>query len=216
MLNVNTSGGSLRERTESGELMRLVGERLTRNGLDVRRPEEPGRSPLSIAGQGMPCELSVNDSGYVQLECGPRTADEADPGQLADLAFTLLTSGAEDQPHHPREAERHGLTLKGIVGRELRDRGLAVALNVYADEIGLDTYTEIVVTSPDSTQDAEVRVTDDGGLTWLRDYWAEAAAITLEPTFSWSIPDPAKLADDIAATVTLAISRGLTGGQVNG
>jgi len=98
------------------------------------------------------------------------------------------------------------ITFKGIVGLELKARGLDVGLEVYEDEDYYAAVAEIVVTSPESEEIARVRVTDDGGVTWERDYWPEAAVITWEPDYSGWIADPGSVAGAIVATITRAIS----------
>jgi hypothetical protein len=49
-------------------------------------------------------------------------------------------------------------------------------------------------------------VTDDGGLTWIRDYQAETAAIASGPDFSGSTADPASVANSVVEAVTRAMS----------
>jgi hypothetical protein len=51
-----------------------------------------------------------------------------------------------------------------------------VDLAVYCDETVFDTFTEIIATAPGS-EDGQVCVTDDGGLTWTRDCQAGPAAV---------------------------------------
>jgi len=189
-----------------GELMRLVAGGLTMNGFDVRLPEREDGCRLTIGCQGARCALSVSDWGYVEWECSPWASDEADPKQIADLATTLLTGRGGDYPRRGKGYERPGLTLKGIVGLELKARGLDVDLEVYEDEHYFDAQAEIVVTNPGTGGDAKVRVTDDGSVTWARDYWAEAATIIWEPEYCGWIADPAEVAGAVVETITRAMS----------
>ena len=58
--------------------------------------------------------------------------------------------------------------------RELKARGLDVEMAVYCDETAFDTLAEIIATVPGQGDDGgQVCVTDEGGLTCPRDYWAE-------------------------------------------
>jgi len=194
-------------RTKPGELMRLVAEGLTGNGFDVRPPEYEGGCRLSIGCQGARCTVAVTDWGDVEWEWCPWASSEADPKRIADTATALLTGQPQDYPHRGNGYGRDSLTFKGIVGLELRGRGFGVDLEVYEDTDCFDARAEIVVTHPDSGEDATVHVTDDGSVTWTRDYWAEAATIIWEPEFCGWITDPAKLASTVVTTITRAMSQ---------
>jgi len=98
------------------------------------------------------------------------------------------------------------ITFKGIVGLELKSRGLNVALNVFKDEEYFDAMAEIMVTNPGTEEDARVCITDDGHVSWARDYVTEAMTTTREPEFREWIDDPAKVADAVVATITQAMS----------
>jgi hypothetical protein len=209
MLDVNNACGSVADRanrTEPGELLRLVAEGLTAHGFDVRPPERDGGCRMAIGCEGVRCAVAVSDWGDVEWECWPQADYEADPKQTADMAATLLTGQARD---YPRLGDGYGhetVTFKGIVGLELKARGFDVGLEVYEDEDYFDAQAEIVVTSPDPGDGATVHVTDDGSITWTRDYWAEAATVTWEPDFCGSIAAPEKVATAVVATITAAMS----------
>jgi hypothetical protein len=195
-----------------GELMRLVAGELTASGLDVRPPDCHGGCRLTIGCPGARCSLSVSDCGDVEWECCPQAGGEADPKRLADVATTLLTGHTGEFPRQGQGYERPGITLKGIVGLELQARGFDVDLEVYEDGDYFDALADIVVTTPATAHEATVRVTDDGSVTWARDYWPEAATITWEPEYRGWITDPAKVASAVAQTITQAMSQaGLTG-----
>jgi hypothetical protein len=206
-LDVNQAGASVADRAHKpGELMRLVADGLTGSGLRVRLPKwEHGRR-LAISHRGARCDLAVNDCGYVEWDYSPRASGEADPKQTADLATTLLTGRAGDYPRLGKGYDLPDITFKGIVGLELKARGLDVDLEVYEDEDYYAAVAEIVVTNPESEEIARVRATDSGSVTWEHDYWPEAAVITWEPDYSGWIADPGKVADAIVATIARAIS----------
>lgn len=209
MAEVNNACGSVADRangTEPGELLRLVAEGLTAHGFDVCPPEREGGCRMAIGCEGARCAVSVTELGDVEWECWPPAGGEADPKQAADIAATLLTGQAQD---YPRLGDGYGhdtVTFKGVVGLELKARGFDVGLEVYEDEDYFDARAEIVVTSPDSGGEATVHVTDDGSITWTRDYWAEAATVVWEPDFCGRIADPEKLAGAVVATITAAMS----------
>jgi hypothetical protein len=209
MPDVNNACGSAADRanrTEPGELMRLVAEGLTACGFDVRPPERDGGCRMAIGCELARCAVSVSDWGDVEWDCWPQAGGEADPKQIADMAATLLTGQARDYPRLGNGYGRDTVTFKGVVGLELKARGFEVGLEVYEDEDYFDARAEIVVTSPDSGSDATVHVTDDGSITWTRDYWAEAATVIWEPDFCGSIADPGKVAAAVVATITRAMS----------
>ncbi len=207
---MNNACGSVTDaanRTRPGELMRLVAGGLAANGFDVRPPDYEDGCRMTIGCQGARCAVSVSDWGDVEWECCPWASDEADPKQIADVATVLLTGRAQDNPRRGNGYGREGLTFKGIVGLELRARGFDVDLEVYEDEDYFDARAEIVVTNPGSGKDAAVHVADDGSVTWLRDYWAEAATIIWEPEFCGWFDDPAKVAGAAVETITRAMSQ---------
>ncbi|HEY2577670.1 MAG TPA: hypothetical protein VGI74_15290 [Streptosporangiaceae bacterium] len=208
---MNEGSGSAVGGAQPGELMRLIAEGMTGKGLALRSPEPEHGGHLIIEDQGAWCTLLVDDTGNVELACSPAKGGKADPQEVADLAAVLLTGRAGGHPRQDEEPERSGLTLRGAVGRELRARGLKVALEVYPDELAFEAFTEISVTDPGASAESEVFISEDGGLTWERDYWPEAAVIGWEPAYHWWIADPVNLAGDIVARVVQAISQGLPG-----
>ena len=196
----------LADRTVPGELLRLVADGLAGAGLDVRAPGD-GEERLDIALSGARCTLAVGEGGSAEWEYWPWSADDADPGLTADLATVLLTGRAGPQPRLGSGHQLETVTFKGMVGLELRARGLEVELAVYCDETSFDTFAEIIATVPGPGDGGgQVCVTDEGGLTWTRDYWAETAAIASE-TKPWGQPaDPVSIAGSVVEAVTRAMS----------
>jgi hypothetical protein len=194
---------------EPGELMHLVANGLSGNGFDVGLPGAEGGRRLSIACPVARCALTVEDWGSVVWEWGPVAGSAVDPLDLADVASALLTGRAGLSRWEGDCGGRADLTLKGRVGRELQARGLQVGLEVYPDELSFEAHAAIVASAPGAGQVAEVRVTDDGWLSWERDCAAEQAAMYPGPNRTAWIADPGKVAGDIVALVTLALPQSL-------
>ena len=160
-------------RSRPGELLRLVMAGLNTSGLDVQPPGDDKGCQLAIACPGARCALAVSDNGDAEWEYRP--THPADPDLAADLTTVLLTGQTGPQLLPGGRPGRHG-TFTGIVGRQLRGRGLDVKLAVFPDDDFLDAHSEIVATSPTTSPAARVIVTDDGSLTWIREHhpWAPA------------------------------------------
>ncbi len=205
MAGVSGTRGDIAEQPRPGELIRLVAEGLAFSGFAIRAPERDGGSVV-IDCRWARCEVSVSDWGDVEWEWCPWASDEADPKRTADVTTALLTGWAEDRPRMGDGYGRDGLTFKGIVGRELKARGLEVALEVSADEDFFDVQAAIVVTSPASGRAAAVQVDDDGRVIWWRDFWPEAGTICWEPEYNGWIADPVKVADAVVDAITRAMS----------
>jgi hypothetical protein len=192
--------------TAPGGLLRLVADGLAGAGFDVSPPGD-GEGRLDIAWPGARCTLAVGEGGSAEWEYWPWSADGADPDLTADLATVLLTGQAGPLPRLGAGHQRENVTFKGIVGLELRARGLEVELAVYCDETAFDTFAEIIATVPGPGDGGgQVCVTDEGGLTWTRDYWAEAAALIAAPGLCGQAADPATIADSVVDAVTRAMS----------
>jgi hypothetical protein len=197
-----TSGTSLRK----GELASLTAASLTAAGLQVTMPDtaDPdGPWRLMIGCPGAQCALMVSDDADAELWWSPHTEEAADPHRTADLAAALLAGGAGAR--HPDTAGRD-ITFKGIVGMDLRAGGFTVDLNAYPDDFYFDVTAEIAASNPRTADSGTVYVTDDGGLTWHRDYWDEHAENEWGSQFRTWLPDPPAVARAIAGTVSRALS----------
>jgi hypothetical protein len=190
-----------------GELLRLVADGLTGAGLDVSPPTD-GEGRLDIAWPRARCTLAVGEGGSAEWEYCPWSPADADPDLTADLATALLTGRSGPHPRLGSGHQLENVTFKGIVGLELKARGLEVELAVYCDEAAFDTFAEIIATVPGQGDDGgQVCVTDEGGLTWTRDYWAEAAAALIAaPGLCGQAADPASIAGSVVDAVTRAMS----------
>ena len=206
-------------RTVPGELLRLVADGLAGAGLDVRPPADADGCRLDIAWPGARCTLAVGEGGSAEWEFWPWSADDADPGLTADLATVLLTGRSGPQPRLGSGYQRENVTFKGIVGLELKARGLDVELAVYTDETAFDVFAEIIATVPGTGEGGgQVCVADDGGLTWTRDYLAEAALVS-GPGLVGQAADPAGIAGLVVEAVTRAMALlrpAATGGAAHG
>jgi hypothetical protein len=198
------------DRTTQGEVLRLVMDGMAEAGFDVSPPES-GESRMTIACAGAQCTLMVTDEGHATWDYCPWPADNADPDLAADLVVTLLTG--RPGPHSWLTRKRGGISFKGLVGRELKARGLAVDLAVYTDEAYFDAFAEIVATAPGTDGEAEVCVADDGCLTWTRSYRAGAETVVAGPEDCGRLADPDGVAAAVVATVTRAMSCLVPGGQ---
>lgn len=152
-----------------GQAMRAVAEKLAAHGFAVQGPEWDEDRCLTVTGlRGTTCDITVDDGGSVTWEYRP--GGSADPDTLADRVVHLLTSRAslpyqrQDLCPEPRAG------LKGLVGRRLMARGLAVCLEVYEDHLTYEVSAEISVTHPGYPERGRVHVADDGALTWECDY----------------------------------------------
>jgi hypothetical protein len=195
----------LADRAAPGGLLRLVADGLAGAGLDVRVPGDEDGCRLDIVLPGARCTLAVGDCGSAEWEYCPWSPGDADPDLTADLATALLTGRTGPQPRLGSGRQRENVTFKGIVGLELQARGLEVEMAVYCDETAFDTFAEIIATVPGPGDDGQVCVTDDGGLTWTRDYWAETA-IASGPESCRQAADPASVAGSVVEAVTRAAS----------
>jgi hypothetical protein len=208
------------DRIAPGELLRLVADGLAGAGLDVCPPADADGCRLDIAWPGARCTLAVGECGSAEWEYWPWSADEADPDLTADLATVLLTGRTGPQPRLGSGHQRENVTFKGMVGLELKARGLDVELAVYCDETVFDTFAEIVATVPGPGDGGgQVCVSDDGGLTWTRDYLAGAAAMVSAPELGGQAAEPASIAGSVVEAVTRAMSLlrpGGTGGAAHG
>jgi hypothetical protein len=183
----------------------LTGAGHTVTGLDAAPDDGGGR--LVIASRDARCALVVSDSADAELHWLPFAAGAADPHRVADFAAVLLAG--RPAARHPVAAGRD-ISFKGIVGMDLRAAGFTVELNVYPDEFYFDVAAEIAVTDPRAGDSGTVYASDDGGLTWHRDFWDEYAETAWQPEFRAWLPDPSAVARAIAGTVSRALSTGLS------
>lgn len=187
-----------------GELMRLVADGLTQKGFPSQLPAYSDSRRLTITAPAARCTLSVEDSGSVCWDWQPPAGQAVDPHHLADLASLLLTGQPSTCPRPSDPGQPSRFTLKGAVGHELAARGLRARMEICTDHESFDVDAVMVATAPGGR--AEVRVTDDGALSWEHDYWIEAMRATAAPDPAAVILDPRELAGSIVATVSQALA----------
>ena len=158
-----------------GQAMRVVAEKLADCGYDVRGPDCAEGRCLTITNAGCACcDLIVDDGGSVTWDYCPSTGRDTDPAVMTGLVLRVL--GAEDTGRGELGTSAHpGLLLKGAVGRALDARGMAVRIAVYEDLFSYDADAEILVTNPARPERGQVRVTDDGDITW-ECFYSDAAS----------------------------------------
>jgi len=188
------TGEDVNQATGTATLARLTAATLTAAGHHVTGPDEHGR--LLIASRLAHCVLLVTDAPDAEFHWTPIAPMAADPHHAADLAAALLAG--PPRPRHPDAKTTSHITFKGIAGMDLRHAGYAVHLNVHADDYYYDVIAELTVTNPRSPGTGTAYITDQGGLTWHRDYDAPHAGDAPE--------DPATTAQAIAATITHALT----------
>ena len=191
---------------QPSELASLTAASLTAAGLQVTGPDAADTGcRLDIACHGAQCALFVSDSADAELRWSPVAGGAFDPHRVAGLAAVLLSG--RPGARHP-DAVSGSITFKGIVGMDLKAGGFQVDLNVYPDNRHYDVTVDITVTDPRAGNSGAVYVTDDGGLTWHRDYWHEYAETAWQPEFRAWLPDPSAVARAIADDVSRALSAG--------
>jgi hypothetical protein len=197
-----------------GELMRLVTNRLKAHGFRVQLPEWTDERWISVERWGGCCELSVDDSGFVEWECVPWGGDKTNPKPAADISTFLLTGRTGNYPCERDWRNTRGMTYMGTVGQELRTRGFDVCLEVHEDNDYLEVFARILVTNPVTRPNAKVRISDDGSVEWQCGYRCELTATTDTSGYLDMLTHLRELANSIAATVAHAIA--LASGVVSG
>src|SRR5450432_3787122 len=138
--------------------MHAVADGLTEQGFDIRGPAWDASRYLKITNvRGTWCEIVIGENGAVSWEYRCFEGGSADPERLTGMIMIVL--GVESAGRDDTFPARYpGLTLKGVVGRALSDRGMQVSLErMNRDDYFFETYAEIKATNPGKT---------DRGLVW--------------------------------------------------
>lgn len=197
--------GNITPETMSGELMSLVARRLTSRGARITYPGSPGGRRMRVAELGgmEPFDLSIYDDGDVQFH-GYISKRKPDPRKAADVATVLLTGRTGPFEYLGDGHGKGGISFKGIVGLELRARGLSAELKTFEDAQYLNAEAWVRVTNPQDGSDSEIFLGDDAEITWVRDYQAEYSAEKWEPEFPPQLERKDEIADDIANRIASA------------
>lgn len=186
--------GSADDSAVSGAL-HAIADGLTARGFDLRGPAWEESQQLAITNvRGAVCELTVTTSGRLTWEYRPCRGTHIDPAHIVDMVLTILDAG--DRAENEAAPARYpGLTLKGMVGRALGERGMAVRLELLCqDDVNYDVYAEIEVANPAKPGRGTVRVADDGTVEWACSLRGPASvAEGLQP-------------DDVAGTIAKALA----------
>jgi hypothetical protein len=143
--------------------MYAVAAKLHDFGFGIRLPKDSDSRRLVIVNaKHARSEITVDDDGYVTWDYWPWTGAATAPADLAGVALSLLGPA----PTGARPIVSGGLTLKGWVGRTLRELGLHVTMAIYEDDDAFDVAAEVVATNPDAPFCGLVRVTDEALITW--------------------------------------------------
>jgi hypothetical protein len=177
----------------------LVADGLTDQGFDVRDPALENSHFLKITNaRHAYCEIIIGEEGAVSWEYRA-FSDSIDPARVACMVLGILQS---DCPDSVELRQRQGLTLKGTVGRALRELGLQVRMIVLdRDDFG-ELYSEIDIVNPAMPDRGRVRIDDEGIVRW--------DCRLSDPAQGIQGIGPADLADTIAQVLQRAEQAGVT------
>lgn len=130
----------------------------------MRRPAPPESSRDADAALVITSHSRTHRFEAIRRHDGPGPLSEGttDPADIADVALAVLGGSIGGPPPSTSRA----LTLKGAVGRALQARGMNVTMAVYQDSQAFEVAAEIIAVCPDLPECGQVRVTDDGYITW--------------------------------------------------
>ena len=144
-----------------------IADILTGSGFDVRSPAWEDAVNLKVTNaRSALCELTISSDGHVTWDYttfdGGRTSAE----HIVSIVLDLL-SPAWDDAISLRLSALPDLTLKGLAGRALVERGMDVSLSLPGrDEQFFEAYAEIAITNPAEPGRGTVRVADHGAICW--------------------------------------------------
>jgi len=143
-----------------------VADGLTAHDLDVLDPAGEGSQYLKVtSARNALCEIMISEHGSVTWEYHPFSGGPG-PAQITAMVLELLGAGnGEDRGASPNRWP--GLTLTGIVGQALTERGMRVQLaEASRDEDLSELYAEITVINPARPDRGSARASDDGMIQW--------------------------------------------------
>lgn len=146
---------------------KAIADTLTQSGFDVLSPAWEDAVNLKVTNaRSVLCELTINPNGEITWDYrtfdGGRTSAE----HLTSIVLDLL-SPAWDETTALRFPRQPDLTLKGVIGRALVDRGMCVTLGLsYQDQQFFEAHAEITVTNPAEPSRGSACVSDHGAICW--------------------------------------------------
>lgn len=143
----------------------IVADGLTDEGFDVRDPMAGNSHFLKVVNARRAyCEIIISEKGAVSWEY--RCFDGGTgPAQIASMVLAILGAGVAESDHASLELQP-GPTLKGSVGRALRERGMLVGTSVVGLDESCELYAEICITNPEMPNRGTVHVNDEGMIIW--------------------------------------------------
>lgn len=139
---------------------------LAGSGIEARWPfpADPGCLQITSV-PGIRADITIETGGHATWEYRLPDGAVTGPDQIIAMTMELLAAGPPDYDDPP--VERECLTLKGIAGRALHERGLRVQLKIIGqDDENFDVFPEIWVTNPARPGRGMVRADDDGVIRW--------------------------------------------------
>jgi hypothetical protein len=147
---------------------KAIADTLTGSGFDVRSPAWEDAVNLKVTNaRSALCELTIGSDGRVTWDYQTFDGGRASAEHLFSIVLDLL-SPAWDDTIAVRLPAFPDLTLKGLVGRALVERGMCVTLSQQGtDQQFFEAYAEITITSPAEPDRGAVDVTDHGAICWV-------------------------------------------------
>jgi serine/threonine-protein kinase RsbW len=158
---------------EGDQLMTTLGvaeaiaDALTGSGFDVRSPAWENAVNLKVTNvRSALCELTISSEGRFTWDYSTFDGGRTRAEHIISIVLDLLSPGWDDTIA-VRLPSLPDLTLKGLVGRALVERGLDVSLSLpERDEQFFEAYAEISIGNPAEPDRGTVRVADHGAISW--------------------------------------------------
>jgi len=143
-----------------------VAAALAASGIEARWPFPEDRGCLQITNvPGIRSDITIEADGHATWEYRLPDGGVTGADRIIGMTMELLSAGPADYNDPP--VERECMTLKGIAGRALHERGMRVQLKIIGqDDDNFDVFPEIWVTNPARPGRGMVRADDDGVVRW--------------------------------------------------
>lgn len=151
---------------DTAGISRLIADSLNEQDFSVQDPAEEGDRLLRVVNARQAySQVIISDTGVVTWEYIPFDGRRADPGQLVYMILGILNGEPGTVLAAPRRSA--GPTLRGMVGRTLRNCGMQVGLrNPPYNDLFCEVFADLVITSPSRPERGKVILTDEGMITW--------------------------------------------------